>query len=135
MALTFDTCVLVDILRGRQAGLRQRMQVLADSGTALHLGAVVFHELMLGAEVSARPDYQRARVLALSALLRLEDWTTDDALAAAAVRAALKRGGQVIGVADSFIAGQALNRGWTLVTSNVREFERVSGLALEDWSV
>jgi tRNA(fMet)-specific endonuclease VapC len=134
MALAFDTCVLVDILRERQAGLRERLQVMAGGDTTLHLGAVVFHELMLGVEISARPDYQRERLLALTALFRLEDWTSDDARVAAEVRAILRRRGEVIGVADSFIAGQVLARGWSLVTSNIREFERVPGLKLEDWS-
>nr|WP_295111436.1 PIN domain-containing protein [uncultured Caulobacter sp.] len=134
MALAFDTCILVDILRDRRPEFRARIQGLVDGGATLHLGAVVFHELMLGAEVSTRPDHQRERVLALTALFQLEDWTPDDATGAAELRAALQRQGETIGLADSFIAGQALTRGWTLVTSNVREFSRVPGLTFEDWS-
>jgi len=32
------------------------------------------------------------------------------------------------------IAGQALQRGWTVVTGNLREFIRVPNLLLLDWS-
>lgn len=135
MAYAFDTCILVDILRDRREGLRARVQALADRAVDLHLSVVAFHELVAGAAVSARPDYQREKVLALSALFRVEPWTSEDAIAAAELRADLKRRGETIGLADSFIAGQALNRGWTLVTSNTREFERVPGLALENWSL
>ena len=49
------------------------------------------------------------------------------------LRAALERVGQPIGAYDVLIAGQALRRGLTLVTSNAREFGRVKGLLWEDW--
>jgi tRNA(fMet)-specific endonuclease VapC len=39
-----------------------------------------------------------------------------------------------IGPFDTLIAGQALARGMTLVTANMREFSRVEGLRLEDWT-
>jgi tRNA(fMet)-specific endonuclease VapC len=89
---------------------------------------------MFGAQASARPEFQSERVLAMCALFRPVDWASDDAVAAAHIRASLKRKGETIGLADSFIAGQAVNRGWALATSNTREFARIEGLALEDWS-
>jgi predicted nucleic acid-binding protein len=57
----------------------------------------------------------------------------EDARAAGAVRAALAAAGAAIGPYDVLIAGQALARGATLVTHNVREFGRVAGLGVEDW--
>lgn len=134
MASAFDTCVLVDTLRDKTYGLRQRFQALADGGETLHLSAIVLHELMFGAQASARPDLQRDRVQALCNLFRLEDWTSDDAISAAAIRAELKRRGETIGFADALIAGQAVNRGWTLITSNARKFSRIENLKLENWS-
>jgi tRNA(fMet)-specific endonuclease VapC len=56
-----------------------------------------------------------------------------DAQAAAAIRAALKTQGQPIGAYDVLIAGTGLARGLVVVTSNVSEFKRVSGLQVEDW--
>ncbi len=56
-----------------------------------------------------------------------------DAQAAAAIRAALKTKGQPIGAYDALIAGTGLARGMVVVTSNVSEFKRVSGLQVEDW--
>jgi tRNA(fMet)-specific endonuclease VapC len=56
-----------------------------------------------------------------------------DAQAAAAIRAALKTQGQPIGAYDVLIAGTGLTRGLVVVTSNVGEFKRVSGLRVEDW--
>ena len=45
----------------------------------------------------------------------------------------LRKRGTPIGPYDTLIAAQARRRGATLVTSNLREFERVPGLALADW--
>jgi tRNA(fMet)-specific endonuclease VapC len=47
----------------------------------------------------------------------------------------LERAGTPIGPYDLLIAAQALRSGSTLVTANVREFRRVPGLAVEDWTV
>jgi len=41
--------------------------------------------------------------------------------------------GIVIGAMDLLIASQALDRGITLVTNNVREFSRIPGLTWENW--
>lgn len=49
------------------------------------------------------------------------------------LRATLERAGQPIGSLDTLIAAHALTLGATLVTNNVREFERVEGLTLENW--
>ncbi|EKT0390563.1 VapC toxin family PIN domain ribonuclease, partial [Klebsiella pneumoniae] len=54
------------------------------------------------------------------------DATTD-------IRVALRFAGTPIGPNDTAIAGHAIAAGAVLVTNNVREFERVPGLVLEDW--
>jgi tRNA(fMet)-specific endonuclease VapC len=49
------------------------------------------------------------------------------------IRAALERIGQPIGVNDLHIAAHARSHGLILVSNNLREFERVSGLMMENW--
>ena len=53
--------------------------------------------------------------------------------ATAAIRAALKLQGRPIGAYDALIAGTGVARGLIVVTSNVGEFNRVSGLQVENW--
>ena len=50
------------------------------------------------------------------------------------LRAELERAGTPIGPNDMLIAAHALATDRILVTGNVREFSRVPGLAVEDWS-
>jgi len=49
------------------------------------------------------------------------------------IRHELERRGLPMGNNDQWIAAQALALGATLVTDNVREFERVPGLEVENW--
>jgi len=48
------------------------------------------------------------------------------------IRAALEKMGMTIGVSDLHIAGHACSEGLTLVSNNLREFERVPGLVLDN---
>jgi tRNA(fMet)-specific endonuclease VapC len=52
----------------------------------------------------------------------------------AEIRADLKRRGALIGANDLFIAAHARALGLTLLTNNTAEFERVSDLAIENWT-
>lgn len=134
MSLSFDTCIIVDILRGRRPDFRERFRLLLVDKTPLYLCPLAFHKLMLGANISARPDFQRQRVIEVCDLFKIENWTAEDAFTAAQLRADLRARGQTIGGFDALIAGQALARDWTLVTSNTREFDRIKGLTVEGWT-
>lgn len=49
------------------------------------------------------------------------------------IRAELERKGKPIGPLDMMIAGHARSLGYTVVTNNIKEFERIEGLRLENW--
>ena len=57
----------------------------------------------------------------------------EDARHADEIRAMLAAAGTPIGPYDVLIAGQAIARSLTLITHNVREFQCVPALKLEDW--
>ena len=49
------------------------------------------------------------------------------------IRASLSQKGKMIGNNDLWIAAHARSLGYTLVSNNIKEFERVEDLALENW--
>lgn len=134
MSLCLDTNAAIEVLRGQHPHFRAWLVQAEQDGRSLHMSPIVFHELMYGAHNSQRPDHHMAQVDRLASQMVLESWTPDDARAAARLRADLRRSGASLGSLDLLIAGQALNRGWTVITANLREFIRVKSLALEDWS-
>ncbi len=96
---------------------------------------IVAHELWYGV---AKSEQIARNANALKAFLSrkvvLLDYTEQDAQAAGEIRAELERTGQRIGEYDTLIAGQAFSRNLILVKANPREFDRVKGLIVEDWS-
>ena len=93
---------------------------------------VVAAEIRYGVARKASPRLAESaeRVLGLLAVLPF-DRPAD--VAYGTIRADLERTGRMIGANDLLIAAQCLSGGLTLVTDDVREFERVAGLRLENW--
>ena len=134
MNLSLDTNVVIELLRGQREQVRARFEHAKVDGATIKLCTIVLYELTAGAMASARPHRHMRDLDILLAAIEIEDWTAEDARVAARLRADLAVKGKGIGSLDTLIAGQALNRGWTMVTANTREFTRIDGLTLEDWT-
>ena len=132
--LALDTCVVVDLLRGRNPHYTQRLQEAEEASMTVVLPSIVLHELSYGAMISVRPELQLSLLDAFVARAQVEPWTPEDAVAAARVRTDLRAGGSPMAIVDTLIAGQAINRGWNVVTSNIKDFIRIPGLTVVDWS-
>jgi tRNA(fMet)-specific endonuclease VapC len=130
LTLSLDTSVLVDLVNDRHLVRRN----FAASVDTLVTSSLAAHELLFGAMISRRVDFQLDNARDLLAQLRVAEFDQDDARTAAQVRATLRAKGQTIGSLDSLIAGQALARGWTIVTANTHEFARIDGLNVIDWT-
>lgn len=91
-------------------------------------------ELRTGAAKSSAPVKTLHLIENFLRPLTLIDFMSSDAIAYAGVRAKLERAGTPIGPLDTLIASQALARRLTLVSNNEREFRRVTGLIVENWS-
>lgn len=135
MILTLDTSVLVDLMRARTPATMQAYERARESGRLLMISPIVLHELVSGALSGGQPEREMAKITRVVTPLTLVDLTPDDAFATGRLRSELRKLGRPIGDLDTLIAGQALARGWTVVTRNVRHFAQVEGLTLVDWSV
>jgi tRNA(fMet)-specific endonuclease VapC len=98
------------------------------------VSTVTLMELMYGAEKSADPKRNIEVIDGFVARLAVLDYGHESACHSAQLRAELACVGTPIGPYDLMIAGHARSRGLILVTNNVREFARVDGLRIEDWS-
>jgi len=123
-----DTNTVIALFKG-EAEVWARIDGLAQD-TCL-LPSIVIYELYCGANKSQRREANLDRIEKLR--FAVVDFDREDARAAGEIRAGLEITGTPIGAYDILIAGPALSRGYTLVTRNLREFERVAGLKLERW--
>ena len=130
-----DTNACIALINGSSVPVRRRFKDVLAEGSVVCVSTVAVHELWYGVAKSERRDYNIERVQAfLSGPVRLLPFDEADARAAGEVRALLEQERRPIGAYDALLAGQAVRRGFTLVTANVREFQRVDGLMWEDWS-
>lgn len=90
-------------------------------------------ELLHGAEKSSQPARNLAVVEDFCSRLEVLPYHARAARHYASIRAALERLGTPIGVNDLHIAAHARSEGLVLVTNNLREFDRVPALQLENW--
>lgn len=125
-----DTNVCIQAMRKGGEDIRLRLQSESDW---LCLSTIVLHELYVGAELSARPEFHRQMVEELASRLPVLDFDDAAALHAANIRADLQKRGALIGGNDMLIAGHARSLGLKLVTGDLIDFRRVQGLYCEDW--
>ena len=136
MSYLLDTNVCIALINGTASQVRARSAQAAQRGEALATSSIVAHELWYGVAKSDRVAENANRLTAfLHRAVAVLDYSAKDAQAAGEIRAELERQGQRIGEYDTLIAGQAFCRNLILVTANTREFERVKGLIVEDWTV
>lgn len=135
MNFLLDTNAVVALLRNKPATVRDRFRTAQASGDYLAVPSVVLYELWYGVQKSGHvaENTERLRIF-LSGDLDFLPFDDEDAQSAGRVRADLESRGTPIGPYDLLIAGQALQRGLTVVTANTSEFSRVSGLGWVDWT-
>ena len=133
MSYLLDTNACIAIINGRPPGVRRRLRATLTGGEPVAVSSIALFELWYGVAKSARTAANSERLAVFLAPLGTLPFD-GDARAAGRVRAALERAGVPIGAYDTLLAGQAVRRGLVLVTANVAEFARVSGLRSENWA-
>jgi len=134
VTLALDTNVLIDLVRGKTPIVRGCFNEALAAEQHMVASLIVLHELYIGCELNRDPVGELARVRVVLSNIEIEPFDEADMRSAAQISAILRPRGLTIGPFDSLIAGQALARGWTVVTANTREFARVEGLNVIDWT-
>ncbi len=126
-----DTNVCVASLRGKNPALRAKLESIADD--EIFLCSIVKSELLFGAIRSQNPKKNLKKLNEFESDFRSLAFDDEAAEVHAQIRADLSSRGNLIGPHDLMIAAIALANGLTLITHNLREFERVANLLVEDW--
>jgi tRNA(fMet)-specific endonuclease VapC len=130
LTLLLDSNILIYFFKNAGA---VRSHLAQRKDIDIRLCTPVLWELLTGAFKSQDPRSQIARLNAVKNRFDVLPFDLEAAEQAAKVRAHLERQGTPIGPVDTMIAGIALSLDLTVVTRNIREFERVPGLRVENW--
>lgn len=125
-----DTNIAIYVIKRRPL---EALATFNQHAGQLCISSITMAELMHGVEKSAKPDHNLRQVEDFTSRLTVLEYGNKAAAHYGNVRAVLERKGKPIGVNDLHIVGHARSEGLTLVTNNLKEFERVEGLRLENW--
>jgi len=127
VGLILDTSVLIRHERKRRSGEFEQFTAHGDA----YMSAITVSELLVGVNLADSEDRRTRRLTFVEGLLTILpvlDFTSETARIHADIYASLRRRGELIGAHDLIIAATALQHGYSLLTSNEREFSRVPGL-------
>jgi tRNA(fMet)-specific endonuclease VapC len=125
-----DTNILSDLLRNPAGSVARRIAEKGEQTVCTSI--VVACELRFGAE-KKQSTALHARIEELLSVLEVIAFDRNADSYYAKIRNDLEGAGTPIGPNDLLIAAHAMSLDLTLVTANLKEFSRVSGLAVENW--
>lgn len=133
MAVLIDTSILIAYERGQ---IDVAARVTGREGEEAFLSVISASELLHGVQRASDPAIRTRRSAFVEAVLSrfsVVEIDLEVARSHAVLWSHLQQNGEMIGVNDSWIAATCIARDLTLVTANRREFDRVSGLRVENW--
>lgn len=131
MRVLLDTNICVYMIKNKPPEVRELFEQFVPGDIAI--SSITVAELQYGVEKSAAREKNTLALEAFLLPLEIAPFDTDSALVYGKIRAELERQGKPIGGMDMLIAAQAIAQDFTLITHNLNEFERVSGLRCETW--
>jgi|SRR4051794_22937590 len=125
-----DTNICIYVIKNRPAELREQFDRLAEQ---ICISTITLAELYFGVEKSNRRIQNLQAVEQFVARLEALPFSAEAAAHYGQLRAELERAGEPAGPHDMLIGAHARSAGLIIVTNNLREFERIPGLRVENW--
>ena len=125
-----DTNIVIYVLKRRP---KEVLKIFNTNASRMAISSITLSELIYGAEKSSNADKNLEAIEEFISHLEVLPYEAKASQHFGQIKAALERKGEVIGENDIHIAAHAISQGLILVTNNLREFKRVTNLALENW--
>ena len=130
MKYTLDTNTLIYFFKGMG---KVKDQLLSTPPSEIALPTIVLFEMELGIAKSSSPRKRISQLEDFVSLVNVVPFGPSEAKTGSRIRAKLEKKGIPIGPYDILIAACAMANDLILATHNVKEFQRIEGLRLEDW--
>lgn len=133
MNYMLDTNICIYAIKNKPENVLSRLKDNLHNG--LCISAITLAELEHGVEKSAFPEKNAVALIRFLSILLVLPFDDLAAVEYGKLCAYLQRQGTPIGTMDMLIAAHAKAKGLILVTNNIREFERVPDLVIENWAI
>ena len=132
LSFLLDTNITIYVIKRRPISA---LQLFNENAGRMAISAITLAELLHGAEKSSNPQQSLSVVENFCSRLEVIAYGAKATQHYGQIRTNLEKKGTPIGVNDLHIAAHARSEGLTLVTNNLREFERVEALQLANWVI
>jgi tRNA(fMet)-specific endonuclease VapC len=131
MRYMLDTNICSYILKKHPAAVKERFEEVGAGNICI--STIVLAELYCGAVRHPKGVVIRREIDDFVSRLAVISWDESAADHYGAIRSSLEKAGTPVGAMDMLIAAHARSCGATLISNNLREFDRIKGLASLNW--
>ena len=132
MRYMLDTNICSYILKNHPAAVKLKFEEVGPEN--IYISSIVLAELYYGAARHPKGVVIRREIDDFAARLIVLPWDEVAADHYGAIRASLEKAGTLVGAMDMLIAAHAKSCGATLVSNNLREFDRIKSLKTANWA-
>lgn len=125
-----DTNIVIYVIKNRPLSV---LDTFNRNSGRMAISSITLAELAHGVEKSGNPARNLTVVEDFTSRLEVLPYDDRAAWQYGIIRAALEKQGTPIGVNDLHIAAHARSLGLVIVTNNLREFDRIPGVSVENW--
>ena len=126
-----DTNICIYIIKNKPLSVKKRF--LEFKIGELCLSSITLSELYFGAYKSNQVEKNLKAIENFLIPFEIVDFDYKASIEYGKIRAELEKKGSVIGNMDMQIAAHAKSLNLPLVTNNIKEFQRVDGLKIDNW--
>lgn len=130
--ILLDTDICIYIIKKSDKNVLKKLKRSIDK--KIFISSITVAELEYGVANSSYPERNHLALISFLSLFEILNFDDFDAHSYGIVKKYLKDKGKIIGPLDMLIASQALAKKFILVSNNVREYERIPDLKLENWT-
>lgn len=132
MKYLVDTNILIYLLNSKSLKLQNKFT--SKSIEEFCVSSITVAELIYGAKKSKKIEKNLNAAIKILSPFKIIDFTSMDAFEYGDIRVDLELHGNIIGANDLLIAAQARRLKLIVLTANIKEYERVKGLKVENWA-
>jgi len=127
-----DTNICIYTIKNKPAEVLNILK--KKSKKDIYISSITVAELQYGVEKSKYKDKNKVSLLEFLSIFNIICFDDKDAIEFGKIKVSLEKIGKIIGPMDLLISAQAKSKNMILVTNNIKEFERIKGLKLENWT-
>jgi tRNA(fMet)-specific endonuclease VapC len=132
MKYLLDTNICIYIIKKKPVSVFERFLKL--SVESVGISSITLAELQFGIAKSSNPEKNSKALEYFLSPIEIIDFGSYASVEYGKIRAELEKKGTPIGPLDLLIAAHAKSLDLILVTNNEKEFNRISGLVVENWA-